>query len=146
MIDRYTDAELLQVPTGTCFVYDVEVYMNFFCVSFRNIVDDKHVIFEMSPDTPLEIDKLRWFVWRFCLVGFNSANYDIIILTLALWGMNTRQLKEASDKIIYENKRVYEMQKEYGIEIPPLNHVDLIEVAPLEASLKLYGGRLHCKT
>lgn len=146
MIDVYTDEELMQVPTGTCFVYDVESYANFFVVSFRNIVDDKHVIFEYSPDKALEIDKLRWFVWRFCLVGFNSNNYDIIILTLALWGMNPQQLKEASDKIIYENKRAYEMQKEYGIEIPPLNHVDLIEVAPLEASLKLYGGRLHCKT
>lgn len=146
MIDQYTDDELLHVPTGTCFVFDVEVYPNFFCVSFRNIVDDKHVIFEFSPDKQLNLDKLRWFVWRFCLVGFNSANYDMIILTLALWGMDLQGLKEASDKIIYENKRSYEMQKEYGIEIPTLNHVDLIEVAPLEASLKLYGGRLHCKT
>lgn len=145
MIEVYSDEELLQVPCGTVFVYDVESYVNFFVVSFRNIVDDKHVIFEYSPDKPLEIDKLRWFVWRFCLVGFNSNNYDIIMLTLALWGMTPMQLKGASDKIIYDNLRPYEMQKEYGIEIPPFNHVDLIEVAPLEASLKLYGGRLHCR-
>lgn len=146
MIDVYTDQELMQVPTGTCFVYDVECYVNFFVVSFRNIVDDKHVIFEYSPDKQLEIDKLRWFVWRFCLIGFNSNNYDLIILTLALWGKTPPELKVASDKIIYEGARPYDMQKAYGIEIPTLNHVDLIEVAPLEASLKLYGGRLHCKT
>jgi len=68
------------------------------------------------------------------------------LLTLALWGASITQLKEASDKIIYQNKRPREMQEEYGIQIPNLNHVDLYEVAPLDASLKLYGGRLHCKT
>ena len=32
------------------------------------------------------------------------------------------------------------------INIPEVNHIDLIEVCPLQGSLKLYGARLHCKT
>lgn len=145
-IAQYTNAELAECAPGSVFVYDVESYPNFWCVCFRNIVTKKHVIFAHSPDNPLDLDKLRWFVWRFCIVGFNSNNYDIVQLTLALWGFTPWQLKEASDKIIFQEMRPWKMQKEYGIEIPQLNHVDLMEVAPLEASLKLYGGRLHCRT
>jgi len=143
---EYTDAELTNVATGSVFVYDIEVYPNFFCICFRNIVNDKHVIFTFSPDTALNVDKLRWLIWKFCLVGFNSNNYDLVLLTLALWGSSIEQLKEASDQIVYQNLRPRDMEKEHGMQLPILNHIDLIEVAPLDASLKLYGGRLHSKT
>lgn len=146
MISCYTEAELADVPTGSTFVWDVETYSNFFLIAFRNIVTDKHVIFRFSPDEQLNLDKLRWFVWRYCLVGFNSRNYDLVMLTLALWGFNLQQLKDASDEIIYRGVRPSEMEKTYGIQLPVLNHIDLYEVAPLDASLKLYGGRLHCRT
>jgi hypothetical protein len=144
-IDEYTNAELAQCPPGSVFVYDVESYENFFCVCFKNIETKKYVVFEHSPDQSLDLDKLRWFIWRFCIVGFNSNNYDILVLTLALWGASTAELKEATNKIIFGEMRPWKFRKEYGIEIPQLNHVDLIEVAPLDGSLKLYGGRLHCR-
>lgn len=144
MFKEFTDKELSQVPPGSVFVYDVESYPNYFCIRFREITTDKDVVISFSRGETLNLDKLRWFVWRYCLVGFNSNVYDIVMLTLALWGLSTDELKAASDKIILQNMRPYQMQKEYGIEIPNLNHMDLIEVAPLEASLKLYGGRLHC--
>jgi hypothetical protein len=41
--------------------------------------------------------------------------------------------------------RPYRIEKEFGIKISKdIHHIDLIEVAPLKASLKLYAGRLHC--
>lgn len=146
MIDLYTDTELVNVNTGSVFVFDVESYPNYFLVGFRDIVNDKHIMFEHSPDVPLDLDKLRWLMWRICSVGFNSNNYDIVMLTGALWGMNTQELKDLSDKIIFQEMRPYKIEKEYGFKIPQFNTVDLMEVAPLKASLKLYGARLHCKT
>jgi hypothetical protein len=149
---EYSDSELVNVPAGTCFVWDVESYPNFWCVCFRDINTKKHVIFEHSPDKALDLDKLRWFVWRFCLVGFNTNNYDLLMLTLALWGKSPEELKQASDDIIFpqhgsdKGLRPWKFCKKYGIEIPQLNSVDLMEVAPLDASLKLYGGRMHCRT
>lgn len=146
MIDLYTNKELAEIPTGSVLVFDVESYPNYFLVGFRNIVNDKHIMFEHSPDCELDLDKLRWLVWRCCLVGFNSDNYDILMLTAALWGWSPAQLKKLSDEIIFGEMRPYQIEKKYGFQIPQLNHIDLMEVAPLKASLKLYGARLHSKT
>lgn len=144
LVEEYTVEELGRLETGACFVFDIECYSNYFLIALRHITTDKHVIFEHSPDKPLDVDKLRWLVWRSCIVGFNSNNYDILMLTMALWGWTQAQLKALSDRIIHENFRARDFEKEYG-KIPQLNHIDLKEVAPLEGSLKLYGGRLHCK-
>jgi len=144
-IDFYTDSELLQVPVGTVFVFDVECYWNFFCVGFKDIRNDKVVFFEQSPDYNLNIEKLRWMLWRFCLVGFNSRNYDIPITLLACEGKSVTELKEITNEIIKSELRIYQLEKKYKLNIPNLNHIDLIEVCPLTASLKTYAGRLHCQ-
>jgi hypothetical protein len=53
-------------------------------------------------------------------------------------GRDTVELKELSDDIILNDKRLANPNAKY-------NHIDLIEVAPLEASLKTYAGRLHAR-
>lgn len=150
MISFYTDEELQQVPTGTAFVFDIEVYPNYVLVAFRNVETDKHVIFEFEDveDYVIERDlrKLTWFIWRYCLVGFNSANYDLPLLTMIVCGFEVHEIKRASDRIILGDERIYKLEEQLGFRCLDLNHVDLIEVAPLKGSLKLYGGRLHCKT
>lgn len=144
LIAEYTDDELAKLETGACLVFDIECYKNYFLIAFRHITTDKHIIFEIYKDKPLEDEKLRWLIWRSCLVGFNSNNYDLLMLTMALYGYDTEHLKTLSDHIVFGNLRPHQFEKEYAT-IPQLNHIDLIEVAPLEGSLKLYGARLHCK-
>ena len=64
---------------------------------------------------------------------------------MALSGASCRTLKDATDDLILYNLRRQELEEKYKFKILPLNHIDLIEVAPLKASLKVYGGRLHCE-
>lgn len=145
VVEYMTDEELLQTPYGSTFVFDVECYQNFFYVAFKCARTGKIVEFEQSDYCNLNIDKLHWILNRACLVSFNGIKYDIPIIQLALKGATCQQLKEASDFIIKEAQTLLAFKHKYKVEIPNLNHIDLIEVAPLDGSLKLYAGRLHCK-
>lgn len=158
-VEFMTDEELLAVPAGSVFVFDVECYRNFFYVAFKCLANGKFVAFERSPDYDFPEMKLRWMLWRFCLVGFNSNSYDIPMVELAAKGLSCNELKEASDFIIksgqnYGTKKVtpFDIEKKYRIQIGKYNHIDLFNVCPVNggvsanpASLKLYSGRLHAE-
>lgn len=127
-------------------IFDVECYPNYFLVAFKHIKTGKCLTFEISPDSILDCPKLNWVLWNFTLVGFNSNNYDLPMIFLALKGFGATQLKQVSDRIISDEIRARNIEKEYDVFIPKnLNHIDLIEVAPLDAGLKTYSGRLHCR-
>ena len=143
-MNLFTDNELANVPAGDAFIFDVECYPNYFLVIFRHVVSDKCVIFESSPGAEIDTDKLGWLVWRSCLIGFNSNLYDLPLVAMALSGYRYEEIYQASKKIIYEDARPSVIEEAFAIQIPTLNHVDLIQVAPLQASLKMYAGRLHC--
>jgi hypothetical protein len=145
-IEFMSDDELLNTPAGSMFTFDVECYVNFFYIEFECVATGKHVAFEQSPDSRINLQKLNWMLWRFCLVSFNGNNYDLPMISLALKGATCEELKKASDFIIKSEVKItpYIFQKTYGVKIEKYNHIDLIEVAPLQGSLKLYAGRLHC--
>lgn len=146
-VEYMTDDELAQTPTGSVFVFDIECYKNFFYIAFKCILTGKVVDFEISPDCNMNRDKLRFMLWRYCFVGFNSKKYDIYMLLRALndVAVTNEQLKDMSDDIIKNELFGFAVEKKYKIDVPNVNHVDLIEVAPLSASLKAYGARLHSK-
>ncbi len=151
-VEFMSDEELTAMPAGSVFVFDVETYVNFFYVAFKSLDNGKFVAFERSPDYDFNPTKLLWMLWRFCIVGFNSRNYDLPMIELAARGASCAKLKEASDFIIksgpnYGTEKVtpFAFEKKYGVQIGRYNHIDLIEVAPLQGSLKLYAGRLHCE-
>lgn len=151
-VEFMTDEELMSIPAGSVFVFDVECYRNFFYVAFKCLSNGKFVAFERSPDFDFPELKLRWMLWRFCLVGFNSASYDIPMVELAAKGLSCNELKEASDFIIksginYGTKKVtpFDIEKKYNVQIGKYNHIDLFNVCPVNggvsanpASLKLY--------
>lgn len=126
------------------FLYDIEVYPNYFCAVFRSLATGKAIVFEM---TDFEVrgswDKYSWIVRNITLVTFNGINYDIPITALALDGLECDQLKEASDLIIVQQTRPKDVLKHFRVKSLTVDHIDLIEVAPLQAGLKTYGGRLH---
>ena len=140
-----SDAELWQAKVnGEKLLFDVESYWNYFLVTFRSFHTGSVVYFEMGADGSIPREKLNWILNNFTLVGFNSENYDLPMLALAVAGKSTAQIKAATNKIIVEEWRPYEMLKSYKVKaLKELDHIDLIEVAPLQASLKIYGGRLH---
>ncbi len=85
-VEFMSDEELLSIPAGSVFVFDVECYRNFFYVAFKCLSNGKFVAFEQSPDFSIKTTKLLWLLWRFCFVGFNSLKYDVQILSLAING------------------------------------------------------------
>jgi hypothetical protein len=137
-----TDAEILANAGGTLFV-DVELYPNYFLCSFKLHNTNKFISFECGKDRSFNPKFLSWVMQNYRTVGFNSISYDLNIIWLAYNTQNTEQLKDASNDLIIGGMRKKELQKKYGFFTFKTSHIDLIEVAPLKGSLKLYGARLH---
>lgn len=136
-----TDADL---RTDRTLVLDTESYINYFLAAFKCTTTGRALFFEDSPDAWLDRQKLAYVLNRFKLIGFNSINYDMPILQLAIKGARAEAINEASWQIINTGMRAYDVQREFNLPHFRANHVDLIEVAPIQASLKIYGGRIHC--
>jgi len=115
-------------------------------IAFKCYLTKKVAWFEISERSKADLRLIDKLLRQNCIVGFNSRNYDLVIAAMAVCGWPNASLKEATALIIEENWRVHEIEKKYDVTVPAsLNHVDLIEVAPLSASLKVYGGRLHSR-
>jgi DNA polymerase elongation subunit (family B) len=151
MIERlFTLDEIYAAATvpGAALVFDCETFPNYFLASFMHVTSRKICFFELHDyGEPFQHDWIRWILHNFCIVGFNSRKYDLPILSMALDvpGITCAELKAASNELI-NGKWGEEVAKECNFNIARCNHIDLIEVAPLQASLKMYGARLHCKT
>lgn len=132
---------------GDLMLFDVEVYWNYFLVSFASFTTGAVVYFEMAPGYELseyQLQKIEWIMRNFTIVGFNSYHYDMPMLALALAGKSCADLKTATNRIIVEEYRPSDVLKLFKTKaLKNINHIDLIEVAPLSSSLKIYGGRLH---
>ena len=139
-----TDDDLMEACCARDhFVFDIECYPNYFIASFRSVATGKVIYFEMDDQNALAVARLKWILENVITVGFNSLKYDLPITFLAIAGKSCEVLKIASDEIILQNARPEEILKRYKAPAVKINHIDLIEVAPLRASLKVYGGRLH---
>ncbi len=128
-------------PVGSETVFDVECFRNYFLVGFKNIATGEYFYLEHYGEGPLPQwmrDELHRALFWFKLISFNGICYDIPVIEAACKGATLYELKELSDDIILRDERKANWRS-------PYNHIDLIEVAPLEGGLKLYAARLHCK-
>lgn len=140
-----SDVELESL-VGTTLLFDIESYENYFLVAFKSFVTGKVIVFE-DDDTGKVLDrhKLLWVLNNFAIVGFGSKDYDIPMVRVALQGYGHRFLYAVTRWIIFDQISPWQVEQKYNLVAHSFNHVDLIEVAPLQGSLKLYAGRLHCK-
>ena len=147
-------AELLASSSKT-FIVDIESYCNYFCVGFKCHDSKKIISFENDRhgfrinnevvDQTKFCQLLAYILFRFLMVGFNSRTYDIPIIFCAIQGVQYVTLNKISNEIILQGLQAYEVCRKYGIKQKLINQIDLIEVAPISASLKIYSGRLHCE-
>jgi hypothetical protein len=144
---KFTPDELSSLPVGSPMLYDVETFSNYFLCGFKCPERGKVFHFERSPGADFDGELLRWMMFRFCTVGFNSQAYDMLLVFAAAQGFNNAKLKALSDAIIRDQLRPRDAMKKFGFRIPfdVLNQIDLIEVAPLEGSLKLYAARMQAQ-
>lgn len=131
-------------------VLDTEIYKNYLLIGFRNRVTRKVLSFEVEGrDSQLgeeDARLLRKFMFSKKTVGFNSIPFDLPIIYAAINGLTVLEIKGIADDIIISGVRPWDIERERGFKIPRgIDHIDLIEVAPGQASLKVYNGRIHGK-
>jgi DNA polymerase elongation subunit (family B) len=124
-------------------VMDIELYKNYFLILFQKLSNGKVIMFDRIDDEKIDIKNILHICKKYTIVTFNGLKYDQLILESLIAGMANRDLKKISDMIITERLQPWQVRKYTGIRPMDIDHIDLIEVAPLKASLKIYGGRLH---
>ena len=124
-------------------VFDTETYVDYFLASFQNLETQEVVEVEAFDGQELDVARLRAAMSGKTLIGFNSANFDLPVLTLALKGEPPGRIWKAAQAIIRRSYKGWQFEQAWNVKLPRVDHIDLIEVAPGIASLKIYGGRLH---
>lgn len=143
------DAELIQAQAnGEELVCDCETYSNYFLAAFTSMASGKCFYFEIKPCdvwswSPIDLKKLGWVLRNFRIITFNGINFDLPILALALDGRTPAEMKHAAAMMIVQEVKAWQMLKSFKVEPLEIDHIDLIEVAPLSGSLKIYAGRVH---
>jgi hypothetical protein len=131
-------------------VFDTEAYVNYWSIAFQDVDTGAITLFEKWNDSDLDMKGIARMFKRYRVVGFNSNNYDMCVIALAMTGASNGELKQASDTIIMSDMKPWQFYEHYNVSLPGwIDHIDLMEVSPgspQRPSLKLYGGRLHYKT
>lgn len=138
-----TDAEIMANVGGTLFI-DVELYENYFLLGAKLHNTGKFIQLEADEYKTFNPQFLSWLMHNYRTVGFNSIYFDLLIIWLAYHTQHIETLKQAANDIILGGVRDWQLQKDYNFKTFKTDHIDLIEVAPLSGSLKLYMARLHC--
>ena len=129
-------------------ILDCEVYRNFFYIGMKRKEDGKRVGYEFSDRSDFDRDKVRALMRRYQTVGFNSQNYDLPMIYLALSGASTSDIKDASDHVIQNRVPYWRVEQELGINIPMnrIDHIDLWDTNPaVMKGLKALNGSMHHK-
>jgi len=124
--------------------YDTECYPNFWLLKFK-LVTGVVYTFRLKFGESFDLDQKRQILNLFDLitvVSFNGNYYDVPMICAALQGYDPTQLKMINDRIIVEKIKPWEL----GLpEWKPIDHIDVMEVAPGAGSQKQYAGRIHQK-
>ena len=127
-------------------VLDIECYQNYFLIAIKSMANGKVVTFERSSWTDFDVEQLNSVLRKYTVITFNGNRYDLLLLKGAIAGFDAAKLKVLSDDIIVNNSRAWDIESKYSLpQCKYIDHIDLIDVAPGKASLKIYGGRLHSK-
>lgn len=125
-------------------ILDIECYVDYFLLSFKCAQTGKFREFELYENRPIDLSSIRKIMQSYTTISFNGNSYDLPMICALLKGYTNQQLKKLSDKLILSDSPSWMTCRDLGLRVPQhWDHVDLIEVAPGKASLKIYGGRLH---
>ena len=134
------------MPSRPKAVLDIECYTNYFLIAIKSMANDKVVTFERSDWSDFDAEQLNSVLRKYTIITFNGNRYDLLLLKGSIAGFDASKLKMMSDDIIVNNVRAWDTESKYNLpQCKYIDHIDLIDVAPGKASLKIYGGRLHSK-
>ena len=154
-----TKEEILSLPTGERYVFDIECYPNYFLIAFKHLKSGKFVVFEKFNNSKPDYALLMQLIWKSEIIGFNSNNYDIPMLRYFFTGVSNEELKKASDFIIQgvdsfgQKITPWKFERHFNLRPFKFNTIDLFNVCPVNgglsenpASLKTYAARLGIDT
>lgn len=124
---------------------DIECYENYLLIMFKKWTSGEVLYFEKFNGSDLNRQNIFHILNKYTIVTFNGLKYDKVILEVALAGLSNSAMKKATNMLIVDRMQPWQVRKQLGVAQLDFDHIDLIEVAPLGASLKIYGGRYHCK-
>ena len=147
-ISLMTDNDVIQAwQEQHPFTFDIESYSNYALIGFKDTVTHKIIYWERiatdygDSDWNKPLTMLKWFVENMFFIGFNSREFDMTLTAMALAGKSVAQLKAATNMMIVENFRGWQVLRKMRIKQIECNHIDIMEVAPGFGSLKIYNGR-----
>jgi len=129
----------------TLVTLDIECVKNYLLVMFRKVSTGDVLYFEKFNDSELNVKNILHLLNTYTIVTFNGIKYDALIVEAAVAGLSNAAIYKVSQMIIEEKLQPWQVRKQVGIAALQMDHIDLIQVAPLMASLKIYAGRLHVK-
>lgn len=131
---------------------DIECFRNYLLIMFRRVIDGKVIYFEKFNDSPLNIKNVLHILNKYTIITFNGNKYDIVMIEAACAGFNNETLKKINNLIIPSDEdkkkgikglQPWQVRKQCGFASLKIDHIDLIEVAPLKTTLKIYAGRIQ---
>ena len=127
-------------------VLDTECYYDYFLILMKEIETGKVYYFEIFPgndNNDQNRANVAMTMKNHTTVSFNGPGYDLPLITAMTQGWDNGRLKSFSDSIIGSKLPIWTICKNNSIVIPrDWDHIDLMNVAPGIASLKVYGGRM----
>ena len=124
-------------------ILDCETYTNYFLLSMLDTDSGKIKDFELYDGQPFDAKTVQTILRNHTTLGFNSLNYDLPVIVAALRGDTNAQIKQLSDDII-NCEQVWPVLKKHKITmLQAFDHIDIMPIPIGQASLKIYGGRLH---
>lgn len=122
--------------------FDIECYRNYFFIGIRT-PDGRTAAYELSDRSSFEPNRVRRLLQKYTFVGFNSRDYDMMMLMAALNGFSNAELKDLSDDIILGPKKKdgtrnravklkpWDIERSHGIIVPAyVDHIDLFDTNP----------------
>lgn len=131
--------------------YDTECYPNYWLLKFRPQGGSVYT-FELHEGERLSAQSattIEHLFSLFTVISFNGIYYDVPMITAALNGYSTEQLKYLNDQIIPSKEDIAAGKQglkpwELGLpEWQPADHIDISETLPGAGSLKEYAARVH---
>ena len=124
-------------------ICDIECYQNYLLIMFKKRSSGQIIYFEKFNDSTLDRQNILHILNKYTIVTFNGNKYDKSILEVALAGLSNHAIHKASGMLIEDRMQPWQVRKQMGVAALWFDHIDLIEVCPVKASLKIYGGRIN---
>lgn len=132
------------------YIIDTECYKNYWLFLAVNHKTGSSLEIELfGEDAKLseeQAKKIERLLLNHETVSFNGLNYDIPMICAAMDVWDCSKLHKLSTKIITSQKVTWQILREHKLNVPAYKyHIDIIELPIGQASLKIYGGRIHTK-